>query len=395
MRYVLLIAALAAGIAGYTIYWHVLAGRMDAATERWIADREAEGYAVSYSSRDTTGFPGRLVLTFGKPHFGRTGEGGHWESEAERLTVYIQPWDLGHVILDFGHTGDIAWTANGRRHDAHVSANRMLASLILSGGKLERLAADGSGVTIAGTDLSRPLTAGRLQLHERANRGEDRSRPPDSLDLAVQADALQVPPEYAGPLGDTIASLDVNAMLPAPQPRGVDQIAAWRDDGGSIELNSFLVKWGPLDVRGSGTLALDNEMRPLAAMATEIRGFAPTVDALASAGRIRANDARTAKIALGLLSQSDGNGAAVLKVPVSAQDGRLYVGPVPLLRLAPLPFPNAVPPAAASSASSSSASSTSPASASQPPVSQSEAVPSLLPAPSGQSPALTPPALRQ
>ena len=405
MRYLLLLAAVIVAMAGYTIYWFVLADRLDSAVQRWIADRQAAGLTVSDAGRTTSGFPGLLTLTIAKPAISSSSN-MVWAWHGAELKLHMQPWDLSHFIFDFGATNDLTWTAHGTPQESHLTTSRALASMMLSGGQLERLDVDVKDLASTGTSKGSQLAAVRLQVHERTNHGEDRTRPPNSFEAAVEAEGLVLPSEIAGPLGPSVPTLSLDATMAEPWPRGFDQLAAWRDDGGSIALNSIITVWGPLDARGSGTLTLDKAMRPLGAFAAEIRGFSAVVDALTKAGYIRVDDARTAKLALGLLSARDDKGDRVLNAPITAQDGRLFVGPIALLRLSPLPFPQAsasapAPAAAPPASEPAPAPSSAPAAPASPPTvsppASEPAPPASVPAPapppaSGQKPALAPPA---
>jgi hypothetical protein len=391
MRYFVLFAAVLAAAAGYSIYWFVLADRFDAAIAHWIAERQAEGLVVSDAGRTASGFPGLLTVRIAKPSIAGTGK-FTWAWHGAELKLHLQPWDLSHLIFDAGRSNDLTWTEHGAERQVHLTTGRALASAILSGGQVERLDVDVRDLVSTGTP-GQEIAAARAQVHERANHGEDRTRPPNSYEVALQADGLVLPEDIAGPLGPVVQTLDVDDILTEPLPRGFDQLAAWRDDGGVLTLNSVKVTWGPLDAHGSGTITLDKEMRPLGAFAAEIRGFAGVIDALVKAGQLRAGNARTAKIALGLLSSTDDKGNRVLSAPITAQDGRLFVGPIALLRLLPLPVPQASPSASAAAPASPPATSAIAPLASPAPVSPSPAAPPASgPPASGRSPAPAPPA---
>jgi hypothetical protein len=382
MRYLIMLALLVAAMIGYTIYWFALASWLERAAGRWIEARQAAGYRISDAGRSISGFPGRLTLTVAKPAIGRDGDPS-WDWQSEQVKLHLQPWDFNHLIFEFAPVDDFAWSLRGTRHQGRLETQHALASVILSDGKIERTAADLTGVVWSSDDLGEPLRVGRLQAHERSNHGEEATRPPGSMAIAVQVDALTLPAVVAGPLGPSVPTLQGAATLTNPLPQGLDGLAAWRDDGGTVTLDAVTIVWGPLDARGSGTLTLDKDMRPLGAFAAEIRGFNGTIDALVRANLVRPNAALTAKIALGLLAKRDDDGIQVLKAPISAQDGRLYVGPVALLRLSPLPVPGASPPPA--SASPVSAPPISPPPSSAEPLSGSRGM--ISPPASAQSPA--------
>jgi hypothetical protein len=91
-------------------------------------------------------------------------------------------------------------------------------------------------------------------------------------------------------------------------------------------------------MNGDGTLALDAKNRPLGASTMHIRGYTETVDALTAAGAMKPRDAGALKIALNLFARQTGSGARELSVPITAQDGRLFVAGFNLFALQPLTF---------------------------------------------------------
>ena len=89
--------------------------------------------------------------------------------------------------------------------------------------------------------------------------------------------------------------------------------------------------WGALDLRANGTMALDADMRPLGALTADIRGYEEALEAMAEAGMLRRNILPASRVALNLLAKTDeSDGRKVLTVPLTAQDGALFLGPIKL-----------------------------------------------------------------
>lgn len=265
---------------------------------------------------------------------------GHWRWQAAgEVVVHLQPWKLTHAIVNLGPNHQLEWVEGDTMRRAGLTAERALASGIFSGaGRLEQGALDITKPVVVDS-VTGTSSADRAQLHSRANHGESEQRPSDSLSLALQIDNAVLPPAANTPLGNAMGLLRVNATLPPPLPplsRRAEALEAWRAAGGVVNLDRFEVRWGPLDASGNGTVAIDSAMRPLFALATELRGFGPTLDAYAQAGLLKEKLARNAKFALTALAKPDAQGRPTVKLPVSAQDGRLYLGPVGVADLAPI-----------------------------------------------------------
>jgi hypothetical protein len=113
-------------------------------------------------------------------------------------------------------------------------------------------------------------------------------------------------------------------------------LTAWRDDGGTLEVRRLTLRSSSISVVTNGTLALDNQMRPMGAATAVIGGYVEALDRLVAAGAIAARDAQLAKLLLNAIAAPNSAGERVLNVPITGQDGWLYVGPVRLARLDPL-----------------------------------------------------------
>lgn len=335
--YLVIGALVIAGMAGWTAYWFWLKGRVEQGIFDWVEARRAEGYEIADGGRRVGGFPARLEVTVAQPTVARPGA-WRWQAAGD-VVIHMQPWKLNHVILDLGKSHQLEWVEGETMRRAGVTAERALASGVFgAGGRLQQGALDITkpAVVDSATGAS---TAARAQLHSRANHGESEQRPNGSISLALQIDEAALPPAALTPLGSQLALLRVNATLPPPLPplsRCAETVEVWRAAGGVVNLDRFELRWGPLDATGDGTVTVDRELRPLFALATEVRGFGPALDAYAEAGLLRRKEARNAKFALAALAKPDAQGRATVRLPVSAQDGRLYLGPIGVAELGPI-----------------------------------------------------------
>jgi hypothetical protein len=144
-------------------------------------------------------------------------------------------------------------------------------------------------------------------------------------------------------LGPRIASLTLQGALDGPVPRAHtlgERAAAWRDGGGTLEIQHLAVNWGPLDLTASATLALDEQQQPMGTGSARVIGYAETLDALASHGVISKSAATAAKAVLSLLAHSpEDGGPPDVEVPLTLQYRTLSMRQVPLLRLPELDWP--------------------------------------------------------
>lgn len=161
-----------------------------------------------------------------------------------------------------------------------------------------------------------------------------------SLELSISADSLSFPSLDRQPLGSLIKKLRAGFRVLGPISQ-YNKVAVnnWRQDGGTLEITWFQTVWGPLDFRATGTVTVDAQLRPLAAMTTEIRGYVEAVNALAEKNIISNSTAKTGQIALNLLAAASVDDTPpVLTLPLTVQDGALYLGPIKLAQVPSLFF---------------------------------------------------------
>jgi hypothetical protein len=154
------------------------------------------------------------------------------------------------------------------------------------------------------------------------------------MTLAVEASQVKLPAAIA-PLGDTIDELDFAAMEKGAIPNGklADALAAWRDAGGSIELDNLRVKWGALDATGTGTIALDQELQLTGGFSGAIQGYDQILTALVQNGQMRASDAGLARLALTFLAKAGPDGKPEIRTAFTIQNGQMFLGPAKLGRV--------------------------------------------------------------
>lgn len=333
-----LIAALVLIIAGYTAFWFHLKGRVEQGLNDWAAEQRAKGWQVYHSPPSFSGYPYRIMLELKEVALADPAHPQAWALRLASIKAVTHPWTLRHILLQPEGTTELAWTVNGSRANLTGTAEQQRASLALDvANRVQRFSYEALKpvLTLSTPRLAEPVTAraDKLELHTRDNRGTPGA--PTVADLAVTAEQLTASGMDAGPpFGNTIARLQLE--LGATGPIDARTVAVWRDAGGTVELRRLAVRWGPLDASTTGTLALDKQMRPLGALTAEAKGWEAVIDGLTERRMIARNQARTLKIALGLLAQPATDGGKVLRAPITAQDGKLFLGPVMLGDLPPL-----------------------------------------------------------
>lgn len=338
---------LAASI-GYPAYWYYAASFAESLVVEWVAARRADGYLVEHDPLERSGFPFLVRLRVAAPSAADPRQGWSWRGQT--LILELRPWDIRRIRLEVPGDqrlhlrpklggGDFTLQASDVAGVALIGERGGLRDLSLNLRDIRLTEADAGGLFKAGrllADLSRP------------------ERPPiahteQSLSLSFRLENAEIARIEPRPLGATIAVAQANAEFLGPLAGDsiIDAAESWRRAGGTLEIRWLNLVWGTLDLRANGTAALDESMRPLGALTADIRGYEETLEALAEAGLLRRDILPASRVTLNLLARKDAaDGRRVLTVPLTAQDGALFLGPIRLTDLPSLFRTPAVRPSA-------------------------------------------------
>jgi hypothetical protein len=344
MRFIALGAAIIVAIGAYVAYWMSVAHAVPPALARWAESERAKGREVDLGEPTVEGFPFRIVVRLPKVGYGAPALENAPRYEGERLTAVAQPWNLRHVIVRADGPQRVSWqdAPNAQRRSALVEAERAFASVVARGDEVERIAVDLTKARVTADGVPGPVAIGRLQVHTRHPEppppGDQRPTPPGQFEAAVEAENVSLPAPWGSSLGQTLerASIMLKLTGKLDPDAGREGVAAWRDGGGTLEVERVNVRWGRLDAAGDGTLALDDRMRPMGAFGLHVAGWEAGIDAAVADGRIPKRAGDTARTALGLLSLGAKDAEGRLTIPVTLQNGAVLLGPVPVAELGPL-----------------------------------------------------------
>ena len=326
-----LVAVLLAG-AAISAYWFWSADQLRQRIALWTEQQRERGYEISYRGPAITGFPLKLEANFTEPVIASP-RGWRWRGPAVSGSAAL--WDPFTIAI--GLSGDHSLERSKPKDRVDATIEQALGVVHLgSNGQIEHGTAE-TGPVILKSQRNR-FSAGRStwRLGPLSPGSGDR---PQQLIFAGEIEELVLPEKKAGPLGPSVAHLAVDGILAGPIPDGNQQqmLKRWRDAGGVLELGRVELDWGPLGLDGKGTLSLDQKFRPLGTFTARLRGMMQTLDRLIAAGLLKPGQAVPAKIALlAMGGKKDENGEKVIVLPITLQDGQLYLGPAPLMKISPV-----------------------------------------------------------
>lgn len=316
---------------GWTGFWYYAAGQVRAKLDAWAEAQRAQGYTVAYDDVSVSGYPLRLTLRLAHPHLAKSPQ---FSWRADTIVGLFEPWHFRSIRLESPGTHHLAlddgrqafrFTAPSVAGSVQFDANWDVSAL-QTAFRMVELSQDGRPeiVTFGALDLGAYIPFG--------------ATPKDpSVVFVVSAERVVVPVPTAAALAPSIEKIGLDIDIWGHPLGGrplKDEIAAWRDGGGTIDLKVVLLRWGPLFVEGDGTLALDRELQPVGALSARISGYGEALDTLVGAGFLRPTTAAAATTVLNLIAKSPAEGeASEAKVPITLQDRQLYVGPVKFFEL--------------------------------------------------------------
>ena len=332
-------------VAADVAVWQIAVRRLETGFQTWIGDRNRHGWSVLSSSQVRGGWPLAATLTItdlvikgGEPTIPG---GASWDAKQVVLRVgLLQPWSLdiepiGVQRLRFANGTEFPFVAEEMHATVPLQAGNATSALDLKARNLR---------AVLLTDGDPDVAVSMGQLHGHADISPAAIGDSPTIGFSVSAGAIVLPNAVRWPLGPFVTSVVLEGSLegPTPEPAAPSTfLAAWRDGGGSLEVQKFSIVWGPLDLTTTATLALDDQLQPMGAGTGRMVGYEATLDALAANGVLTRSATTAAKAVLSLMASAPAAGdAAEVEVPLTLQHRTLSMRQVPLIRLPELDWPS-------------------------------------------------------
>jgi hypothetical protein len=312
----------------YAVYWWVVAGQIADGLVAWRQSEKTHKIDASWQSLRVAGFPFAFRVEIRNATFRDRAWNPGPELKLARLNGTVRPWDFDawHLAASDGLSADLA-----------PSGGRPALRLAAKSG--EGTVAPGSqGVTsiwmklrdISGEAGARiPVKSADAWITLPAKPAHKDTDPSLGLAVAMRQVGVSTPPAEFGKIIDELA-LGVTLKGAVPEGPLPQAVAAWRDAGGTIEVDNLHLQWGGLGVSANGTFALDQRLQPVAAFASGIEGFGAILTALVAADQMTPEQASLVQIALNMLAKPGPDGKPQLTAPFTIQDGKMYLGPARL-----------------------------------------------------------------
>jgi len=320
---------LAAVFAAYTVFWFVVAGRLEGGVAQWASSLRAQNLDLSWRAIRVGGFPLTFRVALSAVRLrDLAATAPQRELQVPLLSGSALPWNLRSWQLT---------APDGLSAAANLAAGAV-ATLSAHQASGSVAVADAGSGTPLWFSLSEPaieaggrFTARDLDLWLTLPPHLPQTHTERAFGVAIDLRGLSLPTVPA-PLRNPVdeIALGVTLMGPVPSAPARAAAAAWRDSGGTLELDHLIARWGTLGVTGSGTVALDADLQPIGGFSGAVEGYDELLKALVTTGQMRAGDARLAQFALGMLAKPGPDGRPGIATSFTIQNGEMFLGPVKL-----------------------------------------------------------------
>jgi hypothetical protein len=319
-------------LAAWSLAWWIVAGTVERGLLAWAEAQRAQGATVEYRNLTVRGFP--LLVRASATDARVAARGLDWRGPA--IVAEAPLWDPARVDVTLPGEQRLRVVPNAGAPVELAAKNGGAGYLTMSGtgtpleGRLTF-----PGATLAPEVPGSPVfTAAGLEVTLTQPPEPPADHQQTGLSATLTVTDMQLPGAPPAGLGSIVhrlaVALRVQGRPPQIQP---DSLAAWSRDGGTVEVDRAALDWGPLKLVVNGTLALDNDLQPTAAMTAEVRGAAQVLVALQD--QLKPNEMNIARSVVGMLARPDEDGQPVIKTPLTIQYRGVFVGP---LKVAPVPM---------------------------------------------------------
>ena len=319
----------------YSAIWWIVADALRESFDGWAAEMRARGWSVSYERFRIEGYPGPLAPILDAPSIAAPEASGGWRWQGPRVTARAWPWNPSRIA--FAAPGEHRVRAGGAdippiRVKMGVASGLLLRA---AAGHETRIVLTLGDIAIRAPDRNPPRTIAdaeaTIALPDRPGRADaGRGPEPPGPTIALRLAGLDL-----GGQDRDIDEVSLTAKLTGPVPRAAtaSALAVWRDGGGVVEIGKIALRRRRASVNGSGTVALDRDLQPIAALSLRIEGRGDLLRALVAHGAVEKRNAGAIGLALQLLAGAGKGRDGGTALPVTVQDRRLFLGPLSVMRL--------------------------------------------------------------
>jgi hypothetical protein len=355
-RYVSLLVLVAALFGGWSWFWYYATGKAQATVEGWRAREAKAGRIYACGSESFGGFPFRFEMNCAAASASFQSNQQPVEIKARNILVAAQIYQPTLLLSEFH--GPLTVATPGQAPELVVNWKLFQSSVRGTPSAPERISLVLDKPVLDGVTNGNARTllrADHIEIHGRLAEGSVLNQP--VIEVALRLDGAVAPdlhPSMALPIDATIDTMlrGLNDFTPKPWHERFRQIQA---AGGRIDVTQARVQQGETIAVGSGSVSINPNGRLQGQLRVTIAGLepflkrigaqqmvqtSPTVDKLAGAlDRLSPGLGNMARQQVGanlsaginmIGEQTTLEGQRAVTLPLRFDDGRTFLGPIPL-----------------------------------------------------------------
>ncbi|RMF41291.1 MAG: DUF2125 domain-containing protein [Alphaproteobacteria bacterium] len=329
MKARIVIAALLAGVAGWSGWWLYGASAQKAALAGWLEERRNAGWVAEAAEISVSGFPSRFDsfitgLSLADPEAG-------WAWDAEEFQILRLVYKPDRYIL--------AWPGEQRLATPHGAALFSAPLLRASARFVPDTDLSPEELVLETSDLKAVATAGWESTAKRLVVGLRRSAPgtaPDEpYDLGITGEAVTLPPpllarlDPAGLLATRIDRLKLDATFAFDAVWDRKAVEGRKPALTALAIRAADMRWGKLRLAARGTVRIDDEGYPVGEIDISAHNWRRMLKTAVAAGVMGQEIADALETGLSVIAALSGDDST-LDATLSFADGEMSLGLVPL-----------------------------------------------------------------
>ena len=333
-------ALLGIAVIAYSAVWWIYADRIRGEIDGWAADMRARGWSVSYDRVRVAGYPASVAATVEGPSIAAPVSAGGWSWRGPRMTATIQPWNPDRIAFDGAGMHRFRLADKDRKPIVVTAGSSFGLVLFLAEARATKIVLKLGNVAIDATVQALPRKVEQAEatilLPEHPGRADlERGPEPPGPSIALRLGGIDFSDAAAAERNLRIEKASLTAKLIGPVPREATarELAVWRDGGGTLEIAEVSLSAQGASAQGSGTVALDRELQPLAALSVRIEGYGKLLGTLVTRGWVKKSDAGAIRMGLDLVARASSGRKGRIAMPLTIQNRRLSFGPISVTQL--------------------------------------------------------------
>ena len=308
---------------GVSFVWYRAISAVDEGFDALLTRETTLGRNWTCQDRSLAGFPFRIELSCSKIILSIPQSGEHYQFGRSLAVAQIYQPDLAIVESD----GPMVVALQGMDP---VAASWQVArgSIRFRGRDLpERISIEADGITLThGENGQPPARITRVEMHavrHAENFEQDRAYDLSLMIRGLSEPALDAVLNRADVMNVTFDAM-VTQVLPPARETAQERIETWRKNNGQIQLRTFLIERGDVNLQVSGSASLDPVRRPQFQFDLKVKGLDQIMRATGQKPEL-----------LGLLGgkrAAQGDMAFTLR----SKEGQIFLGPLMLGKIPPL-----------------------------------------------------------